>query len=128
MLSRFQCANGQVQIVDAVTQSLLKEFTSSQQIRSNDAAGQFEHFVNYVVVSDLYPEEFDVEKIATGAGEFGIDGILVVVNDTIVDDDEQVDDIAENAATLAVHFIFTQAKTSSSFDAGEMSKFFMAVS
>lgn len=113
--------------MDAVTQSLLKEFVASQQISATGQPEQFEHFINYIVAFELLPEEFDIEKIATGAGEFGLDGIAIIVNDTLIEDEEQVDDIAQSASVLTVSLNFMQAKTSSSFDAGELSKFFLAV-
>ncbi|MGB5101826.1 MAG: AIPR family protein [Steroidobacteraceae bacterium] len=113
--------------MDVVTQSLLREFSESQKIDGRPSSEQFEAFVNYVVVSDVYPEEFDFGIIATGLGEFGIAGIAIIVNDTIVDDEEQLEDIIAHAPVLQVQFLFMQAKTSSAFDAGEMSKFFQAV-
>jgi len=63
--------------VDPVTQALLKAFVVSQQIQTTGPEEQFEHFVNYVVILDTFHEEFDVERIATGAEEFGIDGVTV---------------------------------------------------
>jgi hypothetical protein len=105
----------------------LREFAQSQKIEGQPQSEQFEAFVNYVVVSDIYPEEFDFRVIATGPGEFGIDGIAIIVNDAIVDDEEQLEDIIAHSPVLQVQFLFVQAKTSSSFDTGEMSKFFQAV-
>lgn len=113
--------------MDPVTKSLLKDFVMSQQIGPKDEATQFEHFVNYVVLFDMFTEEFDVEAIATGAGEFGIDGISIIINETMIEDEEQLEDLAENANTLTAQFVFTQAKTSKSFDAGDLSKFLIAV-
>jgi AIPR protein len=113
--------------MDVVTQSLLKEFAESQKIEGQPQSEQFEAFANYIVVSDIYPEEFDFSLVATGPGEFGIDGIAIIVNDTIVDDEEQLEDITAHSPVLQVQFLFVQAKTSSSFDAGDMSKFFHAV-
>ncbi len=113
--------------MDPVTQSLLKEFIASQQIVVADQTQQFEHFVNYIIVSDLFSEEFDVEHVATGAGEFGIDGICIIVNDTIIEDEEQLEDLADSASALNVQFVFTQAKTSRSFDTGDIAKFLLAV-
>jgi len=113
--------------MDVVTKSLLAEFAESQKIDGLNQAEQFEAFVNYIVVSDTYPEEFDFNVVATGQGEFGIDGIAVIVNDAIVDDEEQLEDIIAHTPVLQVQFLFTQAKTSSSFDTGDMSKFFQAV-
>lgn len=113
--------------MDVVTQSLLKEFSASQKIDALPQAEQFEAFVNYIVVSDLYPEEFDFAVVATGQGEFGIDGVAIVLNDSIVDDEEQLEDILDSVSVLQVQFVFIQSKTSSSFDSGDMSKFFHAV-
>src|SRR5580704_8316229 len=39
----------------------------------------------------------------------------------------QLDDLAENANALVVQFVFTQAKASKSFDAGDLSKFLIPV-
>jgi hypothetical protein len=113
--------------MDVVTQSLLREFAESQKIDGIPSSDQFEAFVNYLVVSDIYPEEFDFALIGTGPGEFGIDGIAIIVNDTIVDDEEQLEDIILHNPVLQTQFIFTQAKTSSFFDSGDLSKFFQAV-
>jgi hypothetical protein len=113
--------------MDVVTQSLLREFAQSQKIESRPESEQFEAFVNYIVVSDIYPEEFDFGVVATGPGEFGIDGIAIIVNDAIVDDEEQLEDIIAHSPVLQVQFLFVQAKTSSFFDTGDMSKFFHAV-
>lgn len=110
--------------VDVVTQSLLNEFAASQKIDGLPLSDQFEAFANYIVVSDLYPEEFDVNLIATGEGEFGIDGIAVIVNDVIIEDEEQLEDIISHSVALQAQFVFVQSKTTSSFDSGDMSKFF----
>ena len=112
--------------MDVVTQSLLREFAQSQKIDGQPQSEQFEAFVNYVVVSDIYPEEFDFNIVATGPGEFGIYGIAIIVNDAIVDDEEQLEDIIEHSPVLQVQFLFMQAKTSSSFETGDISKFFQA--
>jgi hypothetical protein len=114
-------------LMDVVTQSLLKEFVASQKIEGLGQADQFEAFVNYIVVSDIFPEEFDFGMISTGKGEFGLDGIAVIVNDILVDDEEQLEDIVAHSPSLQVQFVFIQSKTSPTFDAGDMSKFFQAV-
>jgi hypothetical protein len=113
--------------MDVVTQSLLKEFAESQKIEGLAPSEQFEAFINYIVVSDIYPEEFDFNIVGTGQGEFGIDGIAIIVNDAIVDDEEQLDDIIVHNPVLQIQFLFLQAKTSPSFDSGDLSKFFQAV-
>jgi AIPR protein len=113
--------------MDVVTQSLLKEFAESQKIESLGVSDQFEAFINYIVVADIYPEEFDFNVVSTGQGEFGIDGLAIIVNDAIVDDEEQLDDIIAHNPVLQIQFLFVQAKSSSFFDSGDLSKFFHAV-
>jgi len=112
--------------MDVVTQSLVREFSQSQKVDALPPSEQFEAFANYIVVSDVYPEEFDFNIVATGPGEFGIDGVAIIVNDAIVDDEEQLEDIISHSPVLQVQFVFVQAKTSSSFDSADMSKFFQA--
>jgi hypothetical protein len=113
--------------MDVVTRSLLKEFAESQKIEGLDQSDQFEAFINYIVVSDVYHEEFDFNIVAAGKGEFGLDGVAIIVKHAIVDDEEQLDDIIEHNPVLQIQFLFVQAKTSSSFDAGDLSKFLQAV-
>lgn len=113
--------------MDVVTQSLLREFATSQNISSLEQSDQFESFINYIIVSDIYHEEFDFNIISTGKGEFGIDGIAIIVNDTIVDDEEQLEDLIEHSSVLQVEFVFVQSKTSSSIDTGDLAKFFHAI-
>jgi hypothetical protein len=108
--------------MDVVTQSLLKEFAESQKIESLGVSDQFEAFINYIVVADIYPEEFDFNVVSTGQGEFGIDGLAIIVNDAIVDDEEQLDDIIAHNPVLQIQFLFVQAKSSSFFDSGDLSK------
>jgi hypothetical protein len=102
-------------------------FVVSQKIEGLSQADQFEAFVNYIVVSDIFHEEFDFGMLATGKGEFGLDGIAVIVNDILVDDEEQLEDIVSHSPSVHVQFVFLQSKASPTFDAGEMSKFFQAV-
>lgn len=73
--------------VDVVTKSLLSEFATSQKIDGTPISDQFEAFINYIIVSDVYSEEFDFGGVATGLGEFGIDGIAILVNDALIDDE-----------------------------------------
>jgi hypothetical protein len=89
--------------MDPVTGSLVDDFVKSQQIKADNRAVEFEHFINYIVVSDVFSEEFDVERVATGEGEFGLDGVAIIVNDTLIEDDEQLDDIAQSSSSISVH-------------------------
>lgn len=111
-------------IIDSSTKSFIDEF----HVKKCDACTQFEHFVNYCVITKLYSEAYNsdrqfYDKVHTGAGgDLGIDGILIVLNDIVVTSKDQVDDILNRSHHLEPRFIFIQAKTSSEFSTGEMLK------
>ena len=43
-----------------------------------------------------------IRSFPPASGEFGIDGIAIIVNDAIVDDEEQLDDIIAHSPVLQV--------------------------
>ncbi|MGU3387655.1 AIPR family protein [Methylobacterium sp. D53M] len=113
--------------LDPVTASLLKEFSIAQNLENQTDEEKFEHFVNNLAVSDVFPGEFTVSDLATGQTEFGIDGIAIIVNDTMIEEDDQFDDIVQATKTLECDFVFIQSKTSNHFDSGEMLKTLSAI-
>ena len=86
----------------------------------------FEHFANYCVVSKFCQEAYQedpifYECIHTGSGgDYGIDGILVLVNDLPITDTEQLNGL--QSKKWRVHFVFVQSKTTPGFDSGDMLK------
>ena len=58
-------------------------------------------------------------------GAFGIDGVAVIANDVLVTSRDEVKDVSRHS--LDASFVFVQAKTSSSFDTGDLLKFIQAV-
>ena len=91
-------------------------------------AEKFEHFINYLVVKNHLPQSFDPEVICTKEGEVGIDGIAIILEDTIVTSIEEAKDIfAIKKRDISAVFIFIQAKTSAKFDASEISLFFRTI-
>jgi hypothetical protein len=57
----------------------------------------------------------------------GIDGLAVIVNGTLVEDIEEIDNLVATNKFLDAAFVFTQAKTSSSFNGGDIGSFIEAV-
>lgn len=115
--------------MDLVTESLMNTFQLEESLPTKmPEAELFEHFVNFCVVSNEYGEEFDVEEIHTGGGDdLGIDGLAVIVNGALVDDVEEVDDLATLNKYLEVELIFCQAKSGGNFSGAEISSFFFGV-
>ncbi len=86
----------------------------------------FEHFANYCVISKFCQEAYQedptfYDDVHTGnGGDYGIDGILILVNDIPITVDEQLKTL--QAKKWRVHFVFIQSKTCMKFDSGDMLK------
>jgi len=76
----------------------------------------FEKFVNYVVISnELQREVEDFDSISTGKAQ-GIDGIGIIVNDTLITDVGDLEEIGSNTKLEEIKFVFIQSTTEKSFD------------
>lgn len=114
--------------MDRITSSLLSEFASEYGLIGFSEPEQFEHFVNFIILSREYSESFDLSDIHVGqAGAPGIDGLAIIVNGALVTEEEEVDNLMEANNYLDVNYVFTQAKTSSSFDGSDIGSFIEAV-
>ncbi len=112
--------------MDIITQSYLNDFLKTNEIEGEDLTRNFEDFCNYSIVSTHHQENFDIQDISVGDAQ-GIDGIAILVNGDLVNSQEEVDDLISTNRYLDVTFIFTQVKTSSGFDAGNLLTFLTAV-
>jgi len=110
--------------MDRITKQLVKELITTQEIKNKGESENFELFVNYSIVSDEYNRTFNLDDISIGSGlDTGIDGLAIVVNGTIVNTIEEVDNLLESNGFLDVSYSFIQSKTSSSFDTSEIRTF-----
>lgn len=114
-------------INDRIINGLLKDYLEDFGINEKKEETAFEHFCNYVMFTHNCPDAYSVDKfffnkVHTGeGGDKAIDGILVVVNDTVVTDINQLKEVV-GTKSFDAKFVFVQAKTSSNFDSGEMLK------
>ena len=110
--------------MDRITNALLTEFSQDNGIQSLPEDKRFERFASYLVVSPHLADSFDTADIATGSGgDTGIDAIAIVVNGTLVTDQELVKELAETNGYLDVTFVFVQAERSSSFEGSKIGTF-----
>lgn len=111
--------------MDRIIQSYMESFLASQEIDEKDQSKQFEMFASYCAVEQHYSDVYDLSDILTAeGGDCGIDSIAIIINGTMISSEEEVDDLIELNKKLAdINFIFVQAKTSSSFDYGDMGTF-----
>lgn len=113
--------------MDRITSGLLNAFKKQQSLPEDlKEAELFEHFVNYYVVSKEYNDTFGIEDIHVGGGaDKALDGIAIIVNGSLINSKEEIEELEKTNKYLDVEFILIQSKTSSSFDAGDIAKFLL---
>ena len=110
--------------MDRISESLLNEFSTEQDIAHLPESERFEHFASYITVRRHYTETFDTTDIVTVAGgDIGIDGIAIIVNGSLVTDVEVLEEQTTQSSYLDVAFIFVQADRSPSFDGAKIGTF-----
>lgn len=113
--------------MDRIIEKCISAFANDYNISETKKDVMFEHFGNFCIASKYAPEAYTedrmfYEHIHTGAGgDMGIDGILVLVNDIVINNVDQFHSVAGNRS-FNVKFIFIQSKTSAHFDSGDMLK------
>lgn len=88
----------------------------------------FEHFSNYCIVSNEYQEEFNILNIrVAGGNDLGIDGIAIIVNGSLINDVEELEDLITRNKLIEATLIFIQAKSGENFEGSEFSNFVFGI-
>lgn len=102
----------------------LESFVKSFGLEADDEATQFEKFATHCVISNRFSAAFDLDDVTTGKGDDGIDGIAVVIDETVTASVEDAQLIfATPRRNHDVDILFIQAKRSETFDLGDFLKF-----
>lgn len=111
--------------MDRIVQSYMDSFLKSQDIVEKNQSKQFEMFSSYCAIEQMYSENFNLADVVIGDGDdCGIDAVAILVNGLLITSKEEIDDLLEiNKKLSEINFVFVQAKTSSSFDYGDMGTF-----
>jgi len=110
--------------MDRITKQLVKELVKTQEIETTNESEHFELFVNYSIISDEHNRTFNLNDISIGSGyDTGIDGLAIIVNGSIINSSNEIDDFLERNGFLDVSYIFIQSKTSSNFDTSDIRTF-----
>lgn len=114
--------------MDRIIESFVDDFKAEYNYSGIDKSKLFEHFVNYALVSKIYPDRASLDKINVGGAQNpGIDGLAIMSNNHLVTSQEEVDYFIQDANLLDVEFNFIQSKTSDSFDIGGIGTFISSV-
>ncbi|MGY1490432.1 AIPR family protein [Methylobacillus pratensis] len=107
-----------------IVKSHLESFVNSFALQAEDEATQFEKFATYCVISNRFSSSFDLDEVVTGTGDEGIDGVGIVIDESIVTSLEETISIFDTPRrNHDVDILFIQAKRSESFDLGDFLKF-----
>lgn len=102
----------------------LDKFVNDHSLEMHDTSKQFEMFVNYCMVAEQYYARFSVEDITNNGDDAGIDGIAFLIDGELVTSPEMAVDIfSKSKRNISAEVIFTQAKTSESFEKAQISNF-----
>ncbi|WP_192893241.1 hypothetical protein [Bradyrhizobium sp. SUTN9-2] len=113
--------------MNPVIQAQLREFAKANSITTEPQEKQFEIYSIFSVLNGLLGETIDSYDVHLDGDEFGVDGIAVVVQGELVLNKQEAEEKLEAVNNPSIEFIFFQAKTSTSFDYGDISKFFDSV-
>lgn len=107
-----------------IVKAHLDSFVRSFGLEADDEASQFEKFAAHCVISNRYSSTFDLDDVVTEAGDDGIDGLAIVVDESILTSAEDVQTVfAGQRRNHDVDVVFIQAKRSDGFDLGDFLKF-----
>jgi hypothetical protein len=111
-------------LVDRITKSLLDDFSTETGIPKLAEDVRFEHFATYAVVSRHYSDAFSTTDLVTGSGgDTGIDAIATLVNGVLIDDPDEVRELADTNGYVEATFVFVQAERSAGFDTQKIGQF-----
>lgn len=112
--------------MDRITSGLLnafkKELSLSEALSESEL---FEHFVNYCILSKEFSGSFLLEDISCGGGgDKALDGIAILVNGSLVNSPEELEDLEQVNRYLDVDFLLIQAKSSGKFEVVILQSFY----
>ncbi len=110
--------------MDRITKSLVTKFVEENGLNALPEDKAFEHFTAYLITSEHFTDSFQTEDIVVGEGaDTGIDAITIIVNGTIVNDPEEIEDLASTNGYLDVTFVLVQSERSSNFSTAKIGQF-----
>lgn len=114
--------------MDRITRTLLEDFVTENELEQLNEYKQFEYFVNYVIVSELHRNTFELDSLDTGDGGDGaIDGLAIIINGKLITDVQELEDIVDESKYLDCEIAFIQSKMSSKFEGSEIGSFIFGV-
>ena len=106
----------------------LREFAKAHSIEAEGVDRQFEIYSIFSILNGLLGEIVDAYDVHLDGDEFGVDGVAILIQGELVRNRQEAEDKLAAVRNAAIEFIFFQTKTGTSYDYGDIAKFFDAVS
>jgi len=77
---------------DKILEGFLSDFSQKYSLETLGEDDQFEQFVNFNLVSKLYPKDINIDDLSVGgANDTAIDGVAIIVNGSIINDEKDIE-------------------------------------
>ena len=113
--------------MNPVVQAQVSDFVSVNAIEGRSSSEQFEIYSIYSVLNGGLGESIDPVEAHLEGSEFGLDGLAILVQGRLVTNKVEAEEAIEDIRSPSIDFHFFQSKTGTSFDYGNMSKFFDSI-
>lgn len=114
--------------MDRISSNILSRFSAEYEIETKDESKRFEWLTTFLALRRHYSKSVDLEPLVIGAGgDGGIDGIAIIVNNSLVTDIDEAKDLIERSDALEVTFVFAQAERTDGFDGSKIGDFAFGV-
>ena len=114
--------------MNPVIKAQVSDFSNTNAITGRSESELFEIYSIYSILNGGLGETIDPIDAHLSGVEFGMDGVAILVQGRLVSDTTDASDAIADIKNPQIDFYFFQSKTGTSFDYGEISKFFDAVS
>jgi len=113
--------------MNPVVKAQMTEYVASNALSELPSSTQFEIYSIFATLNGLLGESVEAYDVHLAGVEFGVDGIAILIQGELVKNKVEAHEKMSSIKNPAIEFIFFQSKTSTSYDYGEISKFFDAI-
>jgi hypothetical protein len=110
--------------MDRISSNILDKFSKEYEIEKKSEDKRFEWLTTFLALRRHYSRSVELEQLIIGeGGDGGIDGVAIIVNNSLVSDIDEAADLIDRSDALEVTFVFVQADRSDKFDASKIGDF-----
>ncbi|CDI08357.1 AIPR family protein [Agrobacterium pusense] len=113
--------------LNPVIRAQLREFAKHNSLTENSSEDIFETYSIFATLTGLLGENVNAFDVHLKGSEFGLDGVAILIQGEAVFNRTEAEEKLAAINSPSIEFIFFQSKSSTSFDYGDISKFFDAI-